>query len=155
MTYLEDAIKQLGQFWRKQKILSPPNDIQEILHFEFSKSVRLPDDFRHLFMLTNGMVNLFPNDMDDEGFLFYPLEELTTLEEEFEMERVSYAEGCIIFAEYLHKSWWYAVRFSTADAGYEIGIVAAADKFKVITRSLGEFLHLYMEDSSVLYEIGE
>jgi len=103
-------------------------------------------------MMTNGMANLFPNDFDEEGYLFYPLQELTTLEDEFELGRGSYVEHCLIFAEYMHKSWWYGVKFSKFEDKYEIGIISSADKFKVITRNLGEFIHLYMNDSSVLYK---
>lgn len=147
---IEMAVKKLAQFWREQKISSPPNGIQEILHFEFSKSVKLPDDFRHLYMMTNGMVNLFSNDMDYEGFLFYPLQELTTLEEEFELDKVNYVESCIIFAEYMHRSWWYGVRFSKIEDNYEIGKIPTEYKFKVITRSLGEFIQFNMKDDSVL-----
>ena len=98
------------------------------------------------------MVNLFPNYFDNEGFLFYPLEELTTLEDEFGISRDSGVENCLIFAEYMHKSWWYGVKFSKFEDKYEIGIVSSADKFTIITRNLGEFIQLYMNDASVLYE---
>ena len=149
---IESVIRQLEQFWRKRKIVSPPNDIQEILYFEFSKSVLLPYDFRCLYMMTNGMVNLYPNEMDDEGFLFYPVQELTTIEEEFEMDRVSHAENCIIFAEFMHKSWLYGARFSKFGDSYEIGIIPTVGKFKVITRNLEEFILLNMNNAPILYE---
>lgn len=149
---IENAGKQLVKFWRKQKILSPPNTLDDILHFEFSRSMQLPDDFRRLFMMTNGMVNLFPNDFDEEGYLFYPLEEFTTLEEEFNTNGGSSVEHCLIFAEFMHKSWWYAVRFSNFTDDYEICIVSSVDKLKVITKNLGEFIHLYMDDSPILYK---
>jgi len=103
-------------------------------------------------MMTNGMANLFPNEMDDGGFLFYPLQELTTSEEEFEKDSINFVENCIIFAEYMHKSWWYGVRFSKFGDSYEIGLIPTADKFKLITRNLGEFIYLYMNNSSILYE---
>ena len=149
---MEIAARQLLAFWRKQNILSPPNTLDDILHFEFSRSMQLPDDFRHLFLTTNGMVGLVPNYFDKEGFLFYPLEELMTLEDEFGITRDSAVEHCLIFAEFMHKSWWYAVKFSKNVDTYEIGIVSSADKFKVITRNLGEFIQLYLNNASVLYE---
>jgi hypothetical protein len=52
----------------------------------------------------------------------------------------------------MHKSWWYAVKFSNGGDNYEIGIIPSIDKFKVITRSLSEFIRLYLSDSSALYE---
>lgn len=152
MELIENAAKQLLNFWGNQEILSPPNTLDDILYFEFSRNMQLPEDFRRLFMMTNGMVNLFPNYFDNKGFLFYPLEELTTLEEEFEINRGTVVEPCLIFAEYMHKSWCYGVKFSRLVDNYEIGIITSADKFKVITPNLGEFIHLYMNDSPVLYE---
>ena len=152
VTEIENATKQLLKFWEKQKILSPPNTLEDILHFGFSRNMQLPDDFKRLFMMANGMVNLFPNYFDNEGFLFYPLQELTTLEDEFDISKSSADEHCIIFAEFMHKSWWYAVKFSKDRDNYEIGIIPSVDKFKAITPSLVEFIHLYMNNSSVLYE---
>lgn len=149
---IDDAISQLKKFWRKQKIVFPPNSIEEILHIEFSKSIKLPNDFRQFYMMTNGMGNYYPNEIDNEGYLFYPLQKLTTLEEEFEMPRVSYVEYIVIFAEYMHKSWWYGARFSKYNDEYEIGIIPNEEKFKVITQSLGEFIHFYMNDASILYD---
>jgi hypothetical protein len=152
MEVIEIAANQLLEFWRKQKILSPPNTLDDILYFQFSKNIQLPGDFRHLFMMTNGMANLFPNYFDNEGFLFYPLQELTTVEDELDINRDSSVEQCIIFAEFMHKSWWYAVKFSKFEDDYEIGIIPSVDKFKVITKNLAEFIYLYINDSSVLYE---
>jgi hypothetical protein len=151
---IEIAAKQLLVFWKKQKIVSPPNALDDIIYFEFSRSIRLPEDFRLLFMIANGVVNLFPNYFDEEGFLFYPLKELATLEDEFSVtqQRNSTEEHCLIFAEFMHKSWWYGVKFLKLEDSYEIGIIASIDRFKVITRSLAEFIHLYMNNSSILYD---
>ena|ERR1700759_1975046 len=152
MEVIEIAVEKLLKFWKDQQIVSVGNSLDDILNFEFSRSMQLPDDFRRLFMMTNGMINLFPNDFDEEGYLFYPLQELARLEDEFELSRQSYTEHCLIFAEYMHKSWWYGVKFSKFESEYEIGIISSADKFKAITRNLGEFIYLYMNDSPVLYK---
>jgi len=152
VTEIEVAIEQLLQFWRKQKILSPPNTLDDILNFEFSNSINLPDDFRRLYMVSNGMVKLYPNYFDEEGFLFYPLQELTSLEEEFNLSKGYYEETCILFAEFMHKSWWYGVRFSKFADKYEIGIISSVERFKVITRNLCEFIQLYITDSPILYD---
>jgi len=152
MEVIENSAKKMLEFWGKQNIFSPSNSLDDILYFEFSKTVQLPEDFRRLFMMTNGMVNLFPNYFDSEGFLFYPLQEITTLEEEFNIERDSSDEHCLIFAEFMHKSWWYAVKFSKSADGYEIGIIPAAYKFKVITKNLVDFIDLYLKNATILYE---
>jgi len=82
-------------------------------------------------MITNGMVNLFPNCFDSEGFLFYPLQEINTLEDEFIIERDYPDEQCLIFAEFMHKSWWYGVKFSKSSDNYVIGIILSVSMFKV------------------------
>lgn len=151
---IENATKQLLEFWEKQKIVSSSNTLEDILYFEFSRNIPLPDDFKRLFMMANGMVNLFPNYFDNEGFLFYPLQELTTVEDEFDINKSSTDEHSIIFAEFMHKSWWYAVKFLKGGDDYEIGIIASGNHFKAITPNLGEFIHLYMNNSSILYEYG-
>lgn len=147
---IEKAMDELIEYWGKQKIVSPSNSIDDILNFEFSKCVRLPADFRYYYMLANGMPKLYPNDMDEEGFLFYPLQELTTWEEEFNIPGSSSYNNCLFFAEYMHKSWRYGVRFSDSSDEYEIGKVT--NKFKAITRSLGTSIHLYLKDDSILYD---
>jgi len=152
MIAIEKSGEQLLEYWRRQKISSPPNTLDDILYFEFSKKIRLPEDFRRFFMITNGMVNLFPNYFDSEGFLFYPLQEINTLDDEFNIERDKPDEHCLIFAEFMHKSWWYAVRFSKPADYYEIGIIPSVGRFKIITENLVEFIDLYMKDASILYE---
>jgi hypothetical protein len=149
---IEKAIDDLLGHWRKQKIVSPSNSIDELLNFEFSKCTHLPADFRCLYTMTNGMADLYPNYMDEEGFLFYPLQELSTWEEEFNIPSPAPSpyEKCLFFAEYLHKSWWYGVRFSNYTDEYEIGIVST--RFKVIARSLGTFIRLYLKDDPILYD---
>ena len=151
MNEIEDAMNRLLEFWKNQEIISAANSLDDILHFEFSKNVRLPDDFRSFYLMNNGMLNLYPNYFDNEGFLFYPLEEVTTLEEEFDADKTIVDQNCLIFAEFMHKSWWYGVRISKNEEEYEIGIIPEVSKFKVITKKLEEFIHMYMIDSSILY----
>lgn len=152
ITDLEKALKLLKKFWNEQNIISNPNSIDEILNFEFSKCLQLPEDFRGLYLESNGMLDLFPNSFDGEGFLFYPLQDLSTFEEEFECSKDDFGNKYIIFAEYMHKSWWYAVRFSDPPNGYEIGIIPSPNKFKVVTSDLSDFIRLYVENSPILYD---
>ncbi|MBS1660913.1 MAG: SMI1/KNR4 family protein [Bacteroidetes bacterium] len=149
---IETDINQLIEFWNNKAIPSPPNPLNDILHFESSKNLYLPDDFKTLYQMTNGMPTLYPNYFDKEGFLFYPLEELISPDNEFNLNKSNPDEHCLIFANFMHKSWWYAVKFSKFTHGYEIGIIPSANKFKVITKNLGDFIHLYMEDSPFLYD---
>ena len=147
---IENAAKEIIEFWKLQKIVSSGNTIDKILHFESVKGVKLPDDFRRFFLLTNGMVDLFPNYFDEKCFLFYPLHALSTLDEEIGITRATSSENCLIFADYMNRSWSYGVKFSNFTEDYEIAIIASS--YKVITQSLAEFIRLYIEDASVLYD---
>jgi len=39
VTDIEKAAEQLLEYWSRQKILSPPNTLYDILHYEFSKNI--------------------------------------------------------------------------------------------------------------------
>jgi len=148
---IETAAKELIEFWKLQKIVSSGNAIDDILHFESSKGLKLPDDFRRFFLLTNGMADLFPNYFDDKCFLFYPLQALSILDDEqLGISRISSSENYLIFADYMNRSWWYGVKFSKFGEDYQIVIISSS--VKVITQSLAEFIRLYIVDAPVLYD---
>ncbi len=111
----------------------------------------LPSDFIQYFKLVNGMQSLYPNYNDNEGFLFYPLQKLVTVQKEFKGLQNQYS-NMIIFAEYMHKSWWYVIDILKDDT-YEIGIMPNMSIYKPITTSLNEFLRLYIDDSEKLYNV--
>jgi hypothetical protein len=144
-------IDKLIKYWNDQGIHSIGNSVYEIINFEISKGIQLPEDFKKLYSYTNGMVDLFPNYMDQEGFLFYPLECVQTLEEEFELNTTVSGERCIVFAEYLHKSWWYGFRINNTSAKYTIGLIPHKDGFQNISDNLFEFIDLYLNDPLRLY----
>jgi hypothetical protein len=109
----------------------------------------LPSDFIDFYVNVNGMSYLFPNDYDKNGFLFYPVEELITMQEEFSLMEESDLGSIVIFADYLLKCWYYGFRINK-DFSYSIGIIPHAKKFKPITNSLDEFISLYLEHSDIL-----
>jgi hypothetical protein len=142
----------LIKFWNDRNIvLGSKNTLNSLRQFEEKKGVEFPKDFIQYFLYTNGMELLYPNEFDSEGFLFYPLNAVVTLEEEFNLKTIDKVEKCLIFAEFMHKSWWYGVRIEK-DNKYTIGIIPEQTKFKSITNSLAEFIDLYMSNSTVLYD---
>jgi hypothetical protein len=147
---IEIAVKELIEFWKLQKIISPGNTLDEIRHFENSKSVRLPEDFKRYFLLTNAMVEIFPTYFDDNGFLFYSLQALETLDEWLGISQASGSENCLIFADYMNRSWSYGVKFSNFSENYEIVIITSSTK--VVTHSLSAFIRLYLDNSPLLYD---
>jgi len=150
---IEEALIGLTDFWQKQNvILRDRNTLRSIHEFEMVKNIELPQDFKKYFLKLNGMENLYPNYLDEEGFLFYPLKYLTTLEEEFGEKPQNDNCKCLVFSEFMHKSWWYGVRIEEEKQVYDIVIISSKDKFKSITNSLAQFIHLYMNNSPVLYD---
>jgi SMI1 / KNR4 family (SUKH-1) len=147
---LKEAIENLTSYWKKQDIVVNPKPMNEIDNFQKKKKCLLPNDFQQFYSIVNGMGECYPNDMDKEGFLFYPLEAITSVQNELTWATMTNREMIFIFAEYLHASWWYGFELMT-DGSYKIGIIAT-DNFKPITNSLSEFIALYMEDSPLLYD---
>ncbi|MEO5931179.1 MAG: hypothetical protein ABIR47_14700 [Candidatus Kapaibacterium sp.] len=102
------------------------------------------------------MESYYPNYTDDEGFLFYPLEYLITMEEEFARNPLYTvtvtSETVILFAEYMNKSWWYGFKYNAEAGRYVIGIIPDKNRFKPIAGSLADFIRLYMVDAPDLYD---
>jgi hypothetical protein len=56
-----------------------------------------------------------------------------------------------IFAEYMHKSWWYGYKIQN-DESYVIGILPDENTFKPFAPGLSEFIEMYIDNCSKLYE---
>lgn len=143
------AMKQLIKHWLEQQIVIEDNSLNKIEVIAASKNLSLPPDFVEFYRAVNGMVNLFPNDYDSEGFLFYPIQALTTMEVEFPNRTTDDLKNVIIFADYMLKCWWYGLKV-LKDGTYEIGLIANYDSFNVITTSLNDFINLYLTNSETL-----
>jgi len=141
----------LVAYWRKQGIDIVPKSMIDIENWTIQNSIVLPTDFKALYSKVNGMTSLYPNEMDEEDFLFYPIEAIILAKDEFEISELISASRVYIFAEYMHKSWWYGVEVISHN-NYTIGIIPDKDTFKPITNSLIEFIEIYIENSSKLYD---
>lgn len=146
-------IEKLISYWKNQSITSEKLSPDKIEEFEKWRHIQLPQDFKEYYKRANGMKLYYPNDTDAEGFLFYSLENVISAEDEFEGKGDELSFNPIyIFAEYMHKSWWYGLKLNDMKDTYEIGIIPYVNRFKVITNSLSEFIDLYLQDSSMLYD---
>lgn len=149
MKELKQSIDQLIEHWRKQDIIVSSKSPLVINTIEKQKSVLIPIDFKEFYSRVNGMESLYPNGSDEEGFLFYPVEEIIKIRDEFEDYKLN--EDIYIFADYLHKSWWYGYKI-IKDNEYEIGIVPEKEIFIPISKKLSDFIEIYLSDSHKLYE---
>lgn len=151
-----EIIFKLLEYWKMQNIALHPNSLNYIQQVLESKSMFLPNDFVKYYQQVNGMGELYVN-FDKEGFSFYPIEELRTLETIYKnyydnrpIEDIGNLKNTIIFADYMHESWLYGVNIINEN-NYTIGIIAHYGQFKAITDSLFDFFQLYLEDAEVLY----
>lgn len=122
---LPGSIDRLIEHWQKQSIDIISKSIKEIGVIQREHQFSLPQDFIALYARVNGMQTYYPNEIDNEGFLFYPVEAIVSAQKEFETSQSSLTEkkDLYIFAEYMHKSWWYAVDIDYEHNSYEIGII--------------------------------
>lgn len=146
-----EQINRLIQHWQNQGIEIIPKPEEEIENFKGRIHQPLPNDFKLLYSNVNGMSSFFPNEIDSEGFLFYPLESILPSAQEFEGFALAENNHLYIFAEYMHKSWWYGVEIEP-DGKYRIGIISDKLNFEPITESLGAFIALYIDNSPKLYD---
>lgn len=141
----------LLDFWRSQKIKISSKPLKEIELIERERNLKLPNDFKEFYSIVNGMIDLYPNEFDEEGFLFYPVNAILSANSEFLNCNLINKDKIFIFAEYMHKSWWYGFEFKERNE-YIIGIISDSSSFKPVTNSLVEFIELYLENSHKLYD---
>lgn len=63
-------ITRLIDFWISQKIQITTKQLEEINLVERERELILPSDFKEFYSRVNGMVNFYPNEIDEEGFYF-------------------------------------------------------------------------------------
>lgn len=148
------VVESLVAHWKEQNIPVIQSSIEDVVRMEEKKMISLPDDFKEFYSEVNGMASLYPAKADNRGFLFYPLQGVTPAKKIAEITSSKRTGSILIFAEYMEKTWWYGVQ-RNEDGDYTIGLLTKKGVFKPITNFLAEFIDLYVEDSSRLYDCFE
>jgi len=148
---LSASISSLKILWANQNIPIKSSSEKEIKRVEMLKKIKLPNDLKFFYSEVNGMNGNYPDDMDDNGFLFYPVQHVLPYNKEFNSNNLD-MNAVYIFAEYLHKSWWYAFKNGSDSNTYRIMVIFSKDDFRFISNSLAEFIELYLCDSPALYK---
>lgn len=148
------VVESLVAYWKKQNIPVISNSIEDIERTEAKKGISLPHDFKEFYAEVNGMASHYPSKADSRGFLIYPLQAVTPVRKVSEITASKRNGSILVFAEYMEKTWWYGVQLNE-EGDYTIGLVTRKGGFKPITNFLAEFIDLYMEDSSRLYDCFE
>jgi hypothetical protein len=139
-------------FFEKQNIPIEAIACQELNKIKRNIGLDLPLDFEQFYLKINGMGEFYPNYMDINGFLFYPIEAVVSLYSEYRYSILLDKEKIFIFANYMHRSWLYGFKFLNKNE-YIIGGIPEENTFTPITNSLAEFIDLYINDSPLLYDI--
>lgn len=153
MEIMEQAIEKILRHWEKQGISSEGKTLQDIEALEKALNNKLPQDFKLYFSKINGMGSGYLNDTDENGFSFYPLEQLRVIEEEFNPS-IDKNKRCILFADYLQNCWSYVILVDDFVNENQYSILGYIDcnQYKIITNSLAEFIDFYLSDSKTLYD---
>ena len=149
---LVSCISKLVAFWERQGIVSNGIDRSQILAKEESLGFKIPEDLKLLYEQVNGMERLYPNYLDEYGFLFYPLENLEIIKLKSDSFGPDITFECLCFANYLHRSWSYGVVGNhTASSGYSILLIGSQFDYRVLSNDLQDFLEKYLVDDSAIY----
>ena len=77
---ITQSIQKLKAFWGKEKIVIDSGNKEKVENFKLKRGSDLPSDFKEFYSHINGMDKYYPNYSDENGFLFYPIEFVNTVD---------------------------------------------------------------------------
>jgi|GEM_PF-6830409 len=145
MAEITDIATQVRQHWLKRYMDVQPVVMKELVDAWRSLPGGLPEEYE-AFLRTAGL----PTDADIRGFRFWLPEELRSTADV--LRDAGYGcnatEASVIFADYLHQSWWYALWVSGPWKGYVSLVLGTrnGDDPRFPLGTLEEFLLGYIKD---------
>ena len=132
----------------------------QISSFEKKYQVVMPSDLKSYFLQVNGMKTTLNDCKDKEGFSFWSLSEVKTVELELNQVRIEpYAtqnlESFFVFVDYFDWSWAYAIYLSSEPTAQNQVILIGKEHPIKIADSFTAFVDLYISNSAKLYGRGE
>jgi len=136
----------LISYWRSKCVPYRPGVSETELHqFALRYQVVLPDEFRSLYLTTDGTFVSGAPGCDDRGFAFWSLDEVRP--------DADY-EWAFVFADFREESWWYAIALGHCSEAVLGAIYIFGDigrKPRLVAESLSGFVDLYLRDDCRLY----
>lgn len=160
MVVMSSIGKKLRAHWLSKGLALPPGQNEaRIRDFEIRNRVNLPTDFRDYFLQVDGMIPIWPNAQDPEGYAFWSLDRVKRVSEEAvehksgqQWSNFPGAESLFVFADYLDWSWAYAILLGTNGPGFgNVFIVGKRETPVEVASSFQDFVELYIVDSPRLY----
>ena len=153
----ESAARDLATYW-KAAGLSPRSGASEdeVHAFEQRHRVKLPRELRDYFATVDGLGELWPGDQEPNGFSFWPLSRVAAVAEEartgrFDIASFEGSERLFIIADYLDRSWVYAVELTDAERPTAAVLLVGRERPELVASSFAEFVHAYTDDAPELY----
>lgn len=121
-------------------------DQSAIVEFERINKIVLPAQYKCYLAVVNGFRG---GEQDENGFRFWPLEELSDLERcGISVRPIKGDVAYFVFADYMDRSWGYAIDCSFGMI-YMVG--ARSNDLEKVADSFFEFIDFYLKDSEKLY----
>jgi len=146
----------LKELWKSDSIVRPnPASEQELLRFQNTNEVTLPEDLAEYFRLVNGT----NEEYESRLFQFYSLNNFKNIGDELKhFNGVPDYSGLVttlkdytkyfVLADYMFHLFSYAIRLNKYDEteGNEV-LILSGEKYQKISNSFSDFVTLYLDDS--------
>lgn len=129
----------------------------KILQFEKSAGFTLPKDLKCFFSIAESSEKQYNKEM----YRFLSVNEFRRIDEvlgDFKgipdysniVNTLPEYKECFVFADYMFYMFAYAIRLSEKESEANDIYIICGDKYKIISNSFTEFLHLYLSESEKL-----
>ncbi len=158
---MQTAVEKLIPHWQSCGITIQQGVAESrIQEFEDKYRVLLPLDLKSYFLQVDGMKMTLDDSKDKEGFSFWPLSQVKTVELEYTQLRIEpytaqNLESFFVFVDYFDWSWAYAIYLSPELAAPNQVILIGKEEPIKIADCFTAFVDLYISNSPKLYGRGE
>lgn len=126
----------------------------EILQFQKSTGVTLPEDLKEFLRVTNNLENSY----NDRLYRFFSLKSFKSIDEELKffngvpdysniINTLTEYKECYVFADYMFHMFAYAIRLKNTKSDENEIYIICGDEYKIIASSFTGFIELYQSDS--------
>ena len=144
---MEEIINRVVGKWKREGCASADSlNLEGVESWVARRSFSLPRALVGLYKLSDGMIS---DHMDREGFSFWSLDRFVRYRDLVPSEAKGEGSECVVFAEFLMASHFYALNILEDDA---IPIVLCGGRKPVtVARDFEQFLEMYLDGSDDLW----
>jgi hypothetical protein len=153
MSITHISTNDIQQYWKTGGLalenLRTPASITQLHELARATGEQIPTEFKELYLFADGFKE---GCRDEQGFRFWPLEEIVSVEVfENGEHRFNGANAFYLFCDYFEFSWGYAFKVASTSS-LEIYMIGTKSMEPVlVASSFAEFLRLYVLNDVCLY----